>query len=316
MALFFLAPLVGEFLLGNLPITFLAALMLLAPLYGGGAILIRETARRFDFTWTGIVILGLAYGVIEETFVTQSLFNPNYIGLRLLDYGYIPALGMSAWWTVFVLSLHTIWSTAVPIAMMETLSVRQRRTPWLGRVGLVITTVLFLAGCAILMRFEYKKGFIASPAQFIGSAVAVGGLIALAFGIGRNKPGVKRAVGVGNPPTPLRVGLTAFTFGAAFFALMKAKKSLPPTPIVAGMVVLWAAAAALNLMWSRRIGWREKHRLALTAGFLLTYTWYGFVQVPSVGNVSAKVALIGNVIFATGAVLLLWKAISVVKREG
>jgi hypothetical protein len=104
--------------------------------------------------------------------------------------------------------------------------------------------------------------------------------------------------------------------GAAFFALMKARKFLPPAPIVAGMVVWWAGAAALNLRWSRRIGWREKHRLALTAGFLLTYAWYGFVQVPSVGNVSPKVALIGNAIFATGAVLLLWKAISVVKREG
>ena len=35
VGLFFLAPLVAEFLLGNLPITLLPALVLLAPLYGG-----------------------------------------------------------------------------------------------------------------------------------------------------------------------------------------------------------------------------------------------------------------------------------------
>lgn len=37
--LFFLAPLVAEFLLGNLPITMLSSLVVLAPMYGGGALL-------------------------------------------------------------------------------------------------------------------------------------------------------------------------------------------------------------------------------------------------------------------------------------
>jgi len=40
------APLIAEYLLGNLPITMLGALVVLAPMYGGGAILIRETVRR------------------------------------------------------------------------------------------------------------------------------------------------------------------------------------------------------------------------------------------------------------------------------
>ena len=38
----FVAPLVAEFLLGNLPIKLLPALIVLAPMYGGGALLIRE----------------------------------------------------------------------------------------------------------------------------------------------------------------------------------------------------------------------------------------------------------------------------------
>ena len=46
VGLFFLGPLVAEFLLGDLPINLLGALVILAPLYGGGALLIREVVRR------------------------------------------------------------------------------------------------------------------------------------------------------------------------------------------------------------------------------------------------------------------------------
>src|SRR3712207_861530 len=86
VGLFFLAPLVAEFLLGNLPITLLPAIIALAPMYGGGALLIREVARRRGLGWSRIIPLALAYGILEEGLTTQSLFNPNYAGQRLLDY--------------------------------------------------------------------------------------------------------------------------------------------------------------------------------------------------------------------------------------
>src|SRR5271170_6870515 len=82
-ALFFISPLVAEFLLGNLPIKLLPALIVLAPMYGGGALLIRETVRRAGRGWPSIVVLGVGYGVFEEAFTTQSLFNPNYLHLNL-----------------------------------------------------------------------------------------------------------------------------------------------------------------------------------------------------------------------------------------
>src|SRR5262245_16380439 len=79
LLLFFVAPLTGEFLLSNLPITWLWVLIVLAPMYGGGALLIRETARRLRLGWPGILTMTLGYALIEEAFVTQSLFNPNYL---------------------------------------------------------------------------------------------------------------------------------------------------------------------------------------------------------------------------------------------
>src|ERR1051326_3441571 len=63
LSLFFLAPLVGEFLLGNTPITSLPSVLLLAPMYGGGALLIREIARRTGRGWPTMVLLAAAYGL-------------------------------------------------------------------------------------------------------------------------------------------------------------------------------------------------------------------------------------------------------------
>lgn len=53
---------------------------------------------------------------------------------------------IGAWWTLFVLTLHTVWSSSVPIALVEALAARRRTTPWLGRIGLVVTTLVYLLG--------------------------------------------------------------------------------------------------------------------------------------------------------------------------
>ena len=105
-------------------------------MYGGGALLIREVARRVGRGWPTILVLAFSYAVFEEAFTTQTLFNPNYLGLhlRLLEPAYIPALGMGGWWTVFVLTLHTVWSISVSIALAEALV--PDRAPRRGSGGL------------------------------------------------------------------------------------------------------------------------------------------------------------------------------------
>jgi hypothetical protein len=119
LVLVVLAPLVGEFLLADFTIRNLALLLALLPLYGGGALLVREVTRRSGRGWPTMLLLALAYALVEEVFLTQSLFNPDYAHKRLLDYGYLPALGTSLNWTFFVLSIHVVWSVATPILIAE-----------------------------------------------------------------------------------------------------------------------------------------------------------------------------------------------------
>jgi hypothetical protein len=303
LGLFLLAPLVGEFLLGNLPITWLWVLPSLALLYGGGSLLIRELARRFGLGWPALVLLGLAFGVLEESWVTASLFNPAYLGLRLLDYGYLPGLGIGAWWTVYVLSLHAVWSTATPIGLVEEVTTGGRLHPWLGRPGLAITTALFLGGCALLRSFQPPAEVRASAAQLACSTLVIAALVVVAFAAGRRSPARRSPTPA---PRPLVVGSTALVCGSAFMAVAAiAHAALPALWSVLAMLTLWAGLALALSFWSSRQGWGAAHRLAAVSGLLLTYVWYGFWQVPSVGSVGPLTDLLGNAVFAVGTLALL-----------
>jgi hypothetical protein len=252
LGLFLLAPLVAEFLLGNLPITALYALVVLAPLYGGGALLIREIVRRTGHGWPSIVALALAYGVLEEGVTTMSLFNPNYAGERLLDYGYIPVLGIGGPWTVFVLMLHTIWSISVPIAIMEVLACDRRATPWLGRVGLALTTLLFVFGVAASTLISIASfSFVASVPQLAATLLVTAALVF--GGLVLKRPALAEAA-ASTPPAP-----KPWLVGAATLAASSAFKQLPREGAawlyVGAVLVLVIGSLLVVHRWSRQPGW-------------------------------------------------------------
>ncbi|MGH9529203.1 MAG: hypothetical protein ACRD2S_04710 [Terriglobales bacterium] len=312
ISLFFIAPLVAEFLLGNLPITVLPALVILAPMYGGGALLIRETVRRTGRGWPSILMLGLAYGLFEEAFTTQSLFNPNYLHLNmgLLKPAYIHALGIGAWWTVFVLTIHAVWSISVSIGLAEALVPDRSTTPWLGRKGLIVTVVLFLVGAAGSTLITLKGDhFVASDTQLASAAVLCAALIALAsaFHVRRSSRDP------GYVPSPWIVGVSALVAGAVFLIVPNAWGWWA----VALYLVLDCVATGAVFQWSRRRGWELPHRLALAAGAAFAYGLHAFTEHPVVGK-NMTVARIGNVVFLLGLVVLVavaWQRINRYKPE-
>src|SRR4029078_2580523 len=76
VVLFLLAPFVAEVLFGATPVSRLGQLVPVLPLYGGGALLIGESARRRSSGWGRLALLGAAYAIIEEGLLLQSIFNP------------------------------------------------------------------------------------------------------------------------------------------------------------------------------------------------------------------------------------------------
>ncbi len=299
IGLLLMAPWVGEFLLGSSPIqNLLASLILIVPIYGGGALLIREVARRTRRGWPSIVLLGAAYGVIEAGLLDQSLFNPAFLEEGQPRPALIPFLDMSAIHAISYVTGHAIWSITISIAMVEMLTPSRSVTPWLGRRGLVWTVVLYLLGCAILFGFIYAEyKFIASPRQLFIAAVTAIALIIAAFSLTNNKR-LPQSTSSGAAVKPWITGVGSFAITAVFIAI-------PENWAGVGIGLLLLGSAWLFISYiSNREWWSLKHRFALISGAVITYACCGFV-VTSMLWPDDSVAWIGNVIFALMAVVLL-----------
>ena len=290
LVLVFLAPFVGEVLLGNTPLRLIGAYLLVLPMYGFGALFIRELSRRTGRGWPTILILGVAYGVVEEGLGDMSLFNPNFLGQHLLSYGNLFGIGWP-WW-FFVLTLHAVWSIGVSIALAEALFARHGPYPWLGRTGLVVSGVVFGLG-VVLVHFVGGEGYKLSAGELVLSLVLVAVLTAVAFLLPRRR--VTQPAGPQQAPSPWVAGGTAFVLTGAFMSVTRLAYTLKLSAVVLILVyfLLYGLAVLAVWRWSRRIGWNAEHRFALAAGALLTYAWYGFVQAPH-----DALDLVGQAIFA------------------
>jgi len=301
IALFFAAPFVAEYLLGNLPIQALGLIVVEAPLYGGGALLIREVVRRTGREWPSIILLGLAYSVLEEGFLTQSLFNPDFmhLHLHLLESAYIPTARIGGWWTLWMLNVHAVWSIATPIALVESCWIKTAKTPWLKPFGLGVTLALFVAGCFMTASFTAGKDrFTASPIEFAGAGVVCGVLILLAM----FTPQKRKSVENSSAPQPWLCALFALVLGSA--ALCTPNSWGWGAVVIMLLCDLIALVAVLT--FSRCLGWTPRHKLALAAGAVLAYGWHAFLQTPVFGT--GLVVRVGNGVFLATALGIIWLA--------
>ncbi len=302
LTLFFVAPLVAEYLLGDLPLRLLSALIVLAPAYGGGAVLIRDAARRTGRGWPAMLMLGAAYALIGEGLVSQSLFNADYMQKHwhLLYPAYIPALGIGGWWTLLMLNLHTFWSMGVSIALVEALFPDKAEAPWLGRVGDSVVALVFVLGSAASFGIGFKQNrFVASHAQLLGAAVLSVLLIVSAFLIPgpRSQPGSHRSGG--RVPSPWISGAVAFVLGMGVL-------HTPPKwgwAAVIAMLTIDVVFLVLVAYFSRQTGWSALHTLSLAAGGALDYGIRAFTARPLVGGLLGM--RISNTVFLAAAVGLI-----------
>ncbi|MDP4510109.1 hypothetical protein [Nonomuraea turcica] len=322
IGLFFLAPLTAEYLMGNAPITDnVLKLLGLSCLYGGGALLIREFARRTGRGWPAMMTLALVYGLIEEAYVTQTLWDSNWVvGAHTLEYGFIPALGLAGPWTLFMVGVHTAFSISAPIAVAETLAGARRTTPWLGKVGLTIAGVMYAVVALGSGIAQAVYGHHASALQLIGAAVVIAAIIVVGVRLPRRTTDLTPLPG--RAPSPWVAGALAMVAGAVF-VLLYAVDPTGFTPWLAEAIplpawlstiiylALFVTVATVVVRWSHRAGWSQAHRLALAGGAMLTYAWHSFPQrtitptVPRTPPTPLAEDLASNAILTAGAVALL-----------
>ncbi|MFI7304639.1 hypothetical protein ACIBM8_15645 [Micromonospora aurantiaca] len=325
IALLLLAPWTAECSWGGFTLTGMPFVVLvLAPMYGGAALLIRETARRLGLGWPGIALLAAAFGVIQAGLVDQSLFNPGFLddtefaGTRAAaEATLVPGLGFSARQAVDYVGNHVVLTICAPIALVESyLGAGRRARPWLGRPGLTTAALLWLGGSLLVFADDGgRKNFLASPVQLtvaVGVALALITAALLRRRLAGPPPDAPTPAGrphaEAGPPRPL---WPALVVAVAYVGSTIA----PGWPGVVLALTLAGIVAALLTRWSRRPGWGQRHVLATAAAGLVVAAALAYT-VPTYAPASPAAALVGDVAISVIVLLLVggaWWRITVAR---
>jgi hypothetical protein len=282
--LFLLAPVIAELTWGSTRASQLLGLLLFLPVYGAGALLIRELARRHGRGPGTVLLLGAAYGLVEEGLSLQSLTSPTLYPSMV---GLAPRLaGVNPAYTVMVLTYHAVFSIGIPIALAELANPAVRRRPWLRRPGLVGTGVVALLGFGLvrLIPLTADPHYLMPWPVDVLLAVLVAAVVGLAFRVRFPRPA----------PAP-RAPSTAVVAGTAFLGTVGFLGLLMPLPgarhagyaptaatawVAIGVAVaLGALTVLVAARWFRAPGWTGAHTAAALAAALVGHTAIGLLTL-------------------------------------
>lgn len=302
LVLLLLAPVVAEVLIGDLPFTAtgLVGFVFGVPLYGGGAVLIRELVRRRGLGWWSVLLLGAAYGLVEEGLALRAMFDPAiYDGVPASLGGRV--LGINGVYLLLQVVNHAVWSVTVPILLTERAFPRCRTRPFLGLPGLVTAAVLFLLGVgltAVGARTTLSPGYALPPVLLAATLAGIAALVVAAL-VGRPRQGAVPAA-TGPVPGPWRVGVLAGVGSAGFLAVLVLPGKLAPS-VVAGPFVVLPVLVALAVVGglgrfvhrvSRSAAWTRTHTFAVGAGALLGHSLLWGITQPKTPVDHAVVAVL------------------------
>ena len=279
MVLIVMAPLVAEVLPGSTPLTMPGLVLIDLLIYGPGALLIRELVRRRGRGWASILLLGAAYGLIEEGLALQSLFNPGYNNVSQWD---ARLFGVNWAYAEIAIIVHIIWSAAIPILLTELLFPDRRTTPYLHRFGLIVTGIWYILGVAVVWLFsQIAFPYRVSPVLLGLVAVIVIVLVVIALGMfPRQESRPKRALNAPQPWVVLLVIGTGACVGQALNSLLwRVQPAFAQFPLVLvpmlGTLVVLAAMIWLVRNFAQARDWSDRHLLALVSGTLIAHTGVG-----------------------------------------
>lgn len=274
LTLFILAPAIGEMLSGSTPpLLFINPFSLIfeTGLYGSGALIVRELARRRGLGWVSILTLGAAYGVLEEGLVVTSWFNPYWPDLGPLG-SYGRALDTSLIWALGLTAYHAVISITIPIVLAEAFFPAIASRPWLTRRGFRLFAVwLGVISLLGLLAFGFvayhKRGYEHPPASYLLALVLAVALVRLGL---RWRPPPFQPRRDRSAPHLWTVRLASLGMTLAFFATLWILPTNIPAPWITALAMIGALVFAAWTLWrwSARPGWSREHTLALASGAL------------------------------------------------
>jgi len=276
--LLLLAPAIGELLSGSSPPTEFFNpfnFLLLVSLYGSGAVIMRELKVIWRKGIGSLLLLGAAYGVIEEGLMVTSFFSPYWMDLGpFATYG--RWLGVNWVWAEMLTIYHAVFSITVPIILVELAYPERRGERWVGKrtfwafVAVLSTVTVF----GYLLFSSLMNYWTPAPEYLFGIALTL-----IFIMLARRLPANWGQLGQTTLPKPYAFWLVTAAAGLAFFLGFYSSPYIVPWPaaMLYGPLLIF-----LMVQFLKRFNWREKtndmHVFALCSGALTFFLIFAPLQ--------------------------------------
>ena len=299
LVLFILSPVIAELLSGSTPVSRAEQLIFESVFYGSAALLIREIARRYKLGWYSIILLGFAFGIIEECLLLQSAFNPHFLNL---DISFGRLWGVNWAWSEIIITNHSIWSISIPILFAELIFPGRKDKPWLSKAGIGIFAILFLLiSFGFYTTFYKMSGFTTSWVHFTLSGLLAVGIIVIAINL-KVKPLVKYHFKT--PPT-IVIGIISLVVSLLWLNLLslvfKKEPGVPPWLIELSGIMIISVLLFFILGWINS-KWNDIQRFSMACGALYAGMFFGLIILIQSKN---NLDIISQICFILGVSILL-----------
>ena len=244
LALLLITPFLTELLSNNMPpqafFNPVAFLFLATAAYGFPVLLLREIACHNRMGISGLLCLGLVYGIINEGIIAKTFFLAEGVPVRMFDnYGYVA--GITVPWAITITVWHSIHALLCPMLVTYYLFPAQRNQRWLTRSGTWWIAVPTIA-LNIFIFFNHTKNRAAGQfSHFVLMLVCMGFLIWLAIKSPRS----------GQLTAGVHFRLKPLAYGAASFLIL----CLIPILLAKEKVDLWLFYGYFAIVFTLIAGW-------------------------------------------------------------
>jgi len=266
---------VGELLSGSSPPSSFFnpfSLFFLSGLYGSGALITRESVRRWGKGWPSVLLLGAAYGILEEGIMVKSFFDPSWPDLGLLGI-YGRWMGVNWVWAEWLTIYHAIYSITIPILLIELLFPSYRHINYLNRKGLAffLGLISFVVIFGHIFMTPYRLTFV----ELFSCFIAIASFILLAKRIR-----YRRLRGLGRKAITYRLWLLGTISGFTYFIFIF---NVLPSIGIPVLLTIAIGSGFTGLIiglvsWASRNGLNESNGLGLASGFLSLLFFLDFVM--------------------------------------
>lgn len=269
-----LTPGIPEYLSSSSPINavilnpplFLFQLLANTALYLPGALLVREARLRWAKGWGTVLLLGAAYGILEEGVALSTLFDPKASPVGSLgSYGHW--LGVNWVWAAGIVPFHAVFSISLPILLLGLALPETSGRPLLGGRKTAAALIILSADVILLMLVVNR-----ASGYWMGWPILVSSLLAIAALVwaGFRASGSALVLGSGGRPASTKV---LFAIGVSFLFAIFLTEGLAQAghlPSAVGFLLVLLVETLYPVYLSRR-AWRDRPRgtVALAAGLLI-----------------------------------------------